>query len=77
MGHRSANTPQSVCTPADPSDQAITRNGQPAVVLVSIEEWTRKTKREGTPAEFFAASPLRVSGLEIERARGGTREIDL
>jgi len=41
-----------------------------------IEEWTRKTRRKGTLADFFAASPLRGSGLEIERARGGTREID-
>jgi len=56
--------------------QAITKNGHPAVVVVSIEEWTRKTRRKGTLADFFAASPLRGSGLEIERARGGTREID-
>jgi len=56
--------------------QAITKNSHPAVVVVSIEEWTRKTRRKGTLADFFAASPLRGSGLEIERARGGTREID-
>ena len=56
--------------------QAITKNGHPAVVVVSIEEWTRKTRRKGTLADFFAASPLRGSGLETERARGGTREID-
>jgi prevent-host-death family protein len=56
--------------------QAITKNGRPAVVVVSIEEWTRKTKRRGTLADFFAASPLRGSGLEIERARGDAREID-
>ena len=56
--------------------QAITKNGRPAVVVISIEEWTRKTKRKGTLADFFAASPLRGSGLEIERARGGAREID-
>jgi prevent-host-death family protein len=57
--------------------QAITKNGRPAVVVVSIEEWTRKTRRNGTLADFFAASPLRGSGLEIERAQGGTREVDL
>ena len=57
--------------------QAITRNGRPAVVVVSVEEWTRKTGRKGTLAEFFAASPLRGSGLEIERAQGGAREVEL
>jgi len=57
--------------------QAITKNGRPAVVVVSIEEWTRKTRRKGSLADFFAASPLRGSGLEIERVRGGTREVDL
>ncbi len=57
--------------------QAITRNGRPAVVVVAIEEWARKTGRKGTLAEFFAASPLRGSDLDIERAQGGAREVDL
>ena len=57
--------------------QAITRNGRPAVVVVAVEEWTRKIGRKGTLADFFAASPLRGAGLEIERARGGAREIEL
>jgi prevent-host-death family protein len=57
--------------------QTITRNGRLAVVVVSAEEWERKTKRKGNLAEFFAASPLRDSGLEIERAQDGPREIDL
>jgi len=56
--------------------QAITRNGRPVVVVISIEEWSRKIRRKGTLADFFAASPLRDSGLEIERERGGAREID-
>src|SRR6266851_5980758 len=53
--------------------QAITRNGRPAVVVVSIEEWARKTGRKGTLAEFFAASPLRGSDLDGTRARGSAR----
>ena len=57
--------------------QAITRNGRPAVVVVSSEEWGRKTGRKGTLADFFAASPLRNSGVEIERPRGAAREVDL
>ena len=38
--------------------QTITRKGQKAVVVVSAEEWQRKTKRKGNLAEFFAASPF-------------------
>jgi prevent-host-death family protein len=57
--------------------QAITRNGRPAVVVVSSEEWTRRTGRKGSLAEFFAASPLPGSELEIERAREGVREVEL
>jgi prevent-host-death family protein len=57
--------------------QAITRNGRPAVVIVSVEEWTRKTARKGTLAEFFAHSPLRGSHVEIKRAPGGAREVEL
>jgi prevent-host-death family protein len=57
--------------------QTITRNGRQVAVIVSVEEWERKTKRKGNLAEFFAASPLRNSGLRIERPKDGPREIDL
>jgi prevent-host-death family protein len=57
--------------------QTITRNGRNAVVVVSVEEWERKTKRKGSLADFFAESPLRNSGLMIKRDREKPREIDL
>jgi prevent-host-death family protein len=57
--------------------QTITRNGHSAVVVVSAEEWERKTKRVGTLADFFAASPLRGSDLDIERRKDGPRESGL
>ena len=57
--------------------QVITRKGRKAVVVVSNEEWERKTKRVGNLAEFFAASPLRGSKLRIERMKDKPREIDL
>jgi prevent-host-death family protein len=57
--------------------QTITRHGKAAVVLVSAEEWERKTRRSGNLAEFLAASPLRESGLEVEREQGGVREVEL
>ncbi len=49
--------------------QTITRNGKTTAVIVSAEEWARRAKREGTLADFFANSPLRDSGLEIERLK--------
>ena len=57
--------------------QTITRKGRTAVVVVSAEEWERKTKRTGNLAEFFAASSLRGSKLRVERIKGGLRKVDL
>jgi prevent-host-death family protein len=57
--------------------QLITRNGRRAVVVVSMEEWERKSKRTDTLADFFARSPLRGSKLKIERSSDGFRPIDL
>lgn len=57
--------------------QTITRNGRPTAVVVSIEEWARKTQRQGSLAEFFAASPLRRSRLTVERPKGAPRRVDL
>ncbi|HET9743877.1 MAG TPA: type II toxin-antitoxin system Phd/YefM family antitoxin [Terriglobales bacterium] len=57
--------------------QTITRNGHKAAVIVAPEEWERKTKRCGSLAEFFAASPLRGSGLRIKRLRGRVRKVEL
>ena len=57
--------------------QTVTRNGHRAVVVVSAEEWERKTRRHGNLAEFFAQSPLRGSGAKIERVKDGPRDLDL
>lgn len=57
--------------------QTITKNGRIAVVVVSAEEWERKTRRPGNLAEFFAESPLRGSSLEAPRTKDAPREIDL
>ena len=57
--------------------QTITRSGKLAAVVVSAEEWARKTQRVGNLAEFFAQSPLRGSGLKLRRPRGGARPIKL
>jgi prevent-host-death family protein len=57
--------------------QTITRKGRTTVVIVSAEEWQRKTTRKGNLAEFLAASPLRDSSLRIERKQDGPRGIVL
>jgi prevent-host-death family protein len=57
--------------------QAISRRGREIAVVVSIEEWHRKTARSGSLAEFFAASPLRDSGLDIVRVDAPRRDVAL
>ncbi|MGA8153052.1 MAG: type II toxin-antitoxin system Phd/YefM family antitoxin [Terriglobales bacterium] len=57
--------------------QTITRKGRTAAVIVAAEEWERKTHRAGNLAEFFAASPLRGSGLKLRRAKERPRKINL
>lgn len=57
--------------------QVITRHGRETVVVVAAEEWNRKASRQGTLADFFAASPLRESGLEVERVQDGPRDLAL
>ena len=57
--------------------QTITRNGRKTAVIVSAEEWERKTRRKGSLADFFAASPLRDSGIDVRRLKGRPRQVDL
>lgn len=57
--------------------QVITRKGREAVVVVSTEEWERKSKRVGNLAEFFAASPLPGAKVRIERSKDKPRAIVL
>ena len=57
--------------------QTITRHGKTAAVIVSAREWERRTQRTGNLAEFFAASPLRGSGLKAHRVKGGLRKVEL
>jgi prevent-host-death family protein len=62
---------------AQASPQTITRNGKPSAVIVSAEEWARKTMRKGTLAEFLLASPLRDAGLNLERPRDTPDDVAL
>jgi len=62
---------------AQASPQTITRHGKPVAVIVSTEEWTRKTARKGTLAEFLMASPLRGADLDLERQADLPRDVTL
>ena len=59
---------------AQSGPQIITRHGKPNAVVVSAEEWERKTARKGTLAEFLLASPLRGAELELERMHDAPRD---
>ena len=62
---------------AQSGPQMITRKGKPSAVVVSAEEWARKTARRGTLAEFLLASPLREAELDLERQRDLPRDLAL
>ena len=57
--------------------QTITRKGRTTAVIVGAEEWQRKSVRVGNLAEFFAASPLRGSGLKLRRLKTRPVKIEL
>jgi prevent-host-death family protein len=59
---------------AQKGPQIITRHGKPNAVIVSAEEWSRKTTRKGTLAEFLLSSPLHGADLELERVHDAPRD---
>ncbi|WEK06862.1 MAG: type II toxin-antitoxin system Phd/YefM family antitoxin [Candidatus Devosia phytovorans] len=62
---------------AQSEPQMITRNGTPSVVMVSVEEWNRKSARKGSLASFLMSSPLAGSGLDDERLDDAPRPVVL
>ena len=57
--------------------QTLTRNGKPVAVVVGIDEWKRRTERKGTLLDFFKASPLWGSELDMRRDPWPAREVEL
>jgi len=47
--------------------QVIVRHGKPNAVVVSIDEWQRKSARTGTLVDFLRNSPLVGANLDLER----------
>ena len=57
--------------------QLITRNGTPSVIMVSVEEWNRRTARKGSLASFLMQSPLAGSELDLDRRDEAPRDLAL
>jgi len=57
--------------------QVIFRHGKPSAVVVSIEEWERKTARKGTLVEFLRNSPLVGAHLDLERLKDEPANLSL
>ncbi len=60
--------------------QRVTKHGREAVVVLHAEEYARLAEseaRKGSLADFFASSPLRGSGLDLERSHDFGRDIKL
>ena len=62
---------------AQAGPQIITRDGKPSAVMVSAEEWARKSARKGSLAEFLLASPLCGSDLDLQRQHDTSGDIVL
>lgn len=62
---------------AQTQPQMITRNGTPSVVMVSVEEWNRKSARQGSLARFLMSSPLAGSVLDDARLDDSPRDLML
>jgi prevent-host-death family protein len=68
--------------------QRVTRHGKAAVMVVSTDEWAKRTnlsKPDDTTEapdapktlyEFFERSPLRGSGVRFERMKGKMRDLE-
>jgi prevent-host-death family protein len=57
--------------------QTILKNGKRRVVVVSAEEWDRRTGAGKTLSQFLMDSPLGGSGIEFPRNPEKVRRIKL
>jgi antitoxin Phd len=55
--------------------QTVTRHGEPVAVIVSADDFKRLSRPKQTVLEFF--SPLRGSGIRLERRRDLPRKLKL
>jgi prevent-host-death family protein len=56
--------------------QRLTRRGRGTFILVTEEEWKKRSGQKENLADLLLNSPLRGAGIKIERIKGGLREVD-
>jgi len=57
--------------------QVVTVRGREAAVVLSMEDYRRMAPKQESLADFLMNSPLRGSGIEIEREQDFGRDIEL
>lgn len=57
--------------------QVVTRHGQPAVVVMSVEEFRKLKPAPESLVDFLAASPLRALSALRKRRRDTPRKVSL
>jgi len=57
--------------------QIVTVRGKEAAVVLSIEDYRRMAPKQESLADFLMNSPLRGSGIEIEREQDFERDLEL
>ena len=61
----------------DEGPQLVTKHGEEAVVVISIEEYRKLVEPETSLVEFFSKSPLAKAGLNLDRDKDEGRKVDL
>lgn len=62
---------------ASEGPQRLTRRGRGSFILVTEEAWEKHSAPKESLGDFLMRSPLRGSGIKIERIKGGVRDINL
>ncbi len=57
--------------------QEITLRGEPAVVVVSREEYDRMTQKQESFVDLIRTSPLMDADIDLSREQSMTRDIEL
>ena len=61
---------------ASEGPQRLTRRGRGSFILVTEEAWKNHIRPKESLGDFLMRSPLRGSGIKIERIKGGLRDIE-
>ena len=57
--------------------QVVTRRGVKTVIIMSLKEYLKLTKRKTNLVEFLRESPLKGIELDLERDKNLARDVDL